>query len=561
MFFLRYRYIGGSKSKSNNKAGKAKNKNTNNQSVVKAAAYRTGDELTREKTGEVINYGRKAGILHTELMGFANAPTWVKNRSQVWNKIEAVETKANNRQAREIVLALPWEFDLETHKELVRDFVAQNLTSRKMIADVAIHAPDRTGDPRNFHSHILLTTRTVDEKTGEFSTNKYGGRSWNNKALHDNWKVEWAAKVNAEYRKQGFDKQIDPRSYKEQGTGKLPQRHEGRQATNARRRKNQASINGDYNDLVREINQLTDAIKEMDDSGEWKTSRSARAAYEQILAKAQSKLKDLEAFKEAEKQYFEEREPHPFEPDKPDKKDSAEQELSLGQSKRSSQPIAGEELGADAVQKTASPSPWEVRRKARAYLKSGMSSFEVSARLVNLLDDSPKSRAFAKKVTAHYSRVQKLEEKKTQQQKTKPPTPDPKRKSDLYAREREAVKLARQQAKRKTDIKQVKDPVKFYQLKLAENCRSSSVESVAKSYQKLDSKALECDRIIYQYMRSKGFNHQQIRKAMRQASPATYRKSKAHADKYARRFNEWAKHQRKIEVEQRQQKQRMRRRL
>lgn len=554
MFFLRYRYIGGSKTKSANKAGKAKNKNSNNQSVVKAAAYRTGEKLTREKTGEIIDYGRKGGILHTELMGFANAPAWVKNRSQVWNKIEAVETKANNRQAREIVLALPWEFDTETHKQLVRDFVSQNLTSRGMIADVAIHAPDKGGDPRNFHSHILLTTRTIDRQTGEFSDNKYGGRPWNNKALHDAWKVEWANAVNQEYLKQGFDKQIDPRSYQEQGTGKLPQRHEGRQATNSRRRKGEVSINGDYNDLVREINQLSDAIKEMDDSGEWKTNSTARAKYERTLTKAKEKLEQLQVFKEEEQRFFEEKKPNPPKPDKPDKEDTTEQDISLGQSKRSSQPTTGEELGSDAVEKTDLPSPWEIRRKARAYLRAGLSSSEISARLINQMDDSPETRALIKKVVEHDARLQKQQEKKTQTQQQKP-------RSDRPSDEQEAIALARKAAKRKTNVEQVKNPVTVYRLKLAEISKTSSTESIAKSYKNLDDKALECDRIIYQYMRARGFNHEQIRKAMRQASPATYRKSKAQADKYARRFNEWAKKQRQIEEKKRQEKQRMKRRL
>lgn len=30
-----------------------------------------------------------------------------------------------------------------------------------MVADVAIHAPGRTGDERNHHVHILLTTQEV----------------------------------------------------------------------------------------------------------------------------------------------------------------------------------------------------------------------------------------------------------------------------------------------------------------------------------------------------------------------------------------------------------------
>ena len=44
-----------------------------------AAAYRSGERLTDECTGRTFDYGRKQGIVHTEILAPGNAPAWAYN--------------------------------------------------------------------------------------------------------------------------------------------------------------------------------------------------------------------------------------------------------------------------------------------------------------------------------------------------------------------------------------------------------------------------------------------------------------------------------------------------
>jgi hypothetical protein len=53
----------------------------------------------------------------------------------------------------------------------------------------ALHEPDKNGDPRNFHAHILLTLRRIDHSG--FTGNKV--RSWNSKAQLLKWRENLAS--------------------------------------------------------------------------------------------------------------------------------------------------------------------------------------------------------------------------------------------------------------------------------------------------------------------------------------------------------------------------------
>jgi hypothetical protein len=51
---------------------------------------------------------------------------------------------------------------LSEMESLLDEYVLENFTNEGMIAFVALHEPDKNGDPRNFHAHILLTLRRID---------------------------------------------------------------------------------------------------------------------------------------------------------------------------------------------------------------------------------------------------------------------------------------------------------------------------------------------------------------------------------------------------------------
>ena len=137
------------------------------RSAVASAAYRSGGKLADERQGVVWDFTRKRGVLHAELvLREGDAPAWARDRERLWNEAEAREEKSTRRAtatvAREFRLALPHELSAEARLEAARD-LARFLAERYGTAvDLAIHAPDRHGDARNHHAHLMMTDRRLE---------------------------------------------------------------------------------------------------------------------------------------------------------------------------------------------------------------------------------------------------------------------------------------------------------------------------------------------------------------------------------------------------------------
>jgi len=72
-----------------------------------------------------------------------------------------------------------------------------------MIADVNLHQPDKKGDQRNYHAHILLTLRRTDQNG--FTGNK--AREWNKKENLNEWRKEWALSCSKQLERAGYEKE------------------------------------------------------------------------------------------------------------------------------------------------------------------------------------------------------------------------------------------------------------------------------------------------------------------------------------------------------------------
>lgn len=181
------------------------------RSAVAAAAYRAGEELACEKTGNVHDYTRKSGVEHTEIMAPENAPEWARDRAHLWNRVEAVEKRKDSQLAREVQLALPRELSRAERIELTREFVRDQFVSRGMVADVAIHEPKTSAGETQPHAHILLTTR-------EIGPDGFGkkARAWNATETLEGWREAWASHANRALEQAGHETRIDHRSLKAQ---------------------------------------------------------------------------------------------------------------------------------------------------------------------------------------------------------------------------------------------------------------------------------------------------------------------------------------------------------
>ena len=142
---------------------------SNGQSAVASASYRAGCELEDKRYGKVHDYSKKHGVISADIIlptALADAKASIE-RSELWNKAESAEKRKDARVAREWLVNLPYELSEQDRKELAHSF-AQTLADRYgTIADCAIHEPtqkeiDRGADPRNFHAHILFTTRCAE---------------------------------------------------------------------------------------------------------------------------------------------------------------------------------------------------------------------------------------------------------------------------------------------------------------------------------------------------------------------------------------------------------------
>ena len=149
---------------------------------------------------------------------------------------EQAEKRKDAKVAREYEIALPAELPREAQRALALKF-AQALADRYHIAaDVALHAPDRKGDERNIHAHILTTTRRITEngvladKTRELDVKTTAAQHV--MAIRE----LWADIANAELARHGRDERIDHRTLKAQGIDREPQIHVGVHATAMERR-------------------------------------------------------------------------------------------------------------------------------------------------------------------------------------------------------------------------------------------------------------------------------------------------------------------------------------
>ena len=225
------------------------------QSAVASASYRAGVELEDKRYGKTHDYSKKHGVMSADIilpsaLAAANADI---DRSDLWNKAESAEKRVDARVAREWLVNLPHELSVEDRKELAHQF-AQTLADRYgTIADCAIHKPtdkeiERGADPRNFHAHIMFTTRTAelddnneiiltDKATIELSDNKRRSLGME-RVSHEITDVRqiWEHIANDKLAEHDH-KLIDSRSYAAQGIDIEPQLKMGSVATKLERDK------------------------------------------------------------------------------------------------------------------------------------------------------------------------------------------------------------------------------------------------------------------------------------------------------------------------------------
>jgi hypothetical protein len=203
------------------------------RSSTAAAAYRSGERIVDERTGEIHDYTRKGGVVDS-LVVLPQGGTM--NRAELWNKVEAHHKRGDATVAREFVVALPAELDAAQRQELARTY-ARELADRYGVGvDLNVHAPGKEGDQRNHHAHILLTacycgpTGVLGKKAVELDPIHCQRQKLPNVVEVE--RERWESIANQALEKAGQEVRIDHRSLEAQGiTDRLPGVHLGPTAT------------------------------------------------------------------------------------------------------------------------------------------------------------------------------------------------------------------------------------------------------------------------------------------------------------------------------------------
>lgn len=237
------------------------------RTATASAAYRAGEKIECERTGLVHDYTRKKGVMATSSFLYDGNTKVELNRQDLWNTAEKSEKRKDARTAREIVVNLPHELSPDQRKNLVDDFTKIVAQSYGVAIDYAIHEPNKRGDDRNYHAHILMTTRTASIENGVLTLGAKSNLELENKALKSKGLIStqeqitmirknWADYTNHHLKKAGLDISIDHRSHKDRGLDTAPTIKMGVSATAMERR----GIKTDKGDINRAIQQGNDEL-------------------------------------------------------------------------------------------------------------------------------------------------------------------------------------------------------------------------------------------------------------------------------------------------------------
>jgi ATP-dependent exoDNAse (exonuclease V) alpha subunit len=199
-----------------------------------AAAYRAGERVRDERSGELHNFSRRRDVLHTEIFlpqqPGAQAAEWAQSRERLWNTAEHAEKRHSARVAREFEVNLPAELPPLARIALARNFALELSERYRIAVDLAVHAPRPDSDPRNFHAHLLATTREVTPTgLGAKAGLDMAPRERRQRELPDhrqeyiNVRERWALLTNEALRAANLEARVDHRSLAAQGIDREPQ--------------------------------------------------------------------------------------------------------------------------------------------------------------------------------------------------------------------------------------------------------------------------------------------------------------------------------------------------
>ncbi|MGC8518104.1 MAG: MobQ family relaxase [Steroidobacteraceae bacterium] len=217
-----------------------------------SAAYRAGERIRNERTGALYDHRNRRDVLHKEIVlpaRLAAAAQWAEDRASLWNAAERIESRENSRVAREYMVALPAELSPSARVRLARTLSHEIAERYGVAVDLAVHAPRPFGDPRNFHAHLLTSTREVrPEGFGPKAGLDMNGTVRAELGLPTSrqefsaLRQRWAELVNEHLQAEQLEVRVDARSLAAQGIDREPLPRLPRAAISAERRGERSEV-------------------------------------------------------------------------------------------------------------------------------------------------------------------------------------------------------------------------------------------------------------------------------------------------------------------------------
>jgi hypothetical protein len=180
----------------------------------------------------------------------------MRDRTALWPAVELADRHPRAVPAREFRFSLPAGVPVEGRIAIAMAFTSKVVERFGVAADLVVHPPPEGGDSRNWHAHLLVSTRAVDptrpnglgKKVRDLDPISRLRRKLPN--LVSEMRDLLARFINSTLEKNAIDERVDPRSYKAQGLDFTPQPHLGQPAT-AMTRKGMPTAIAAMRDMVR----------------------------------------------------------------------------------------------------------------------------------------------------------------------------------------------------------------------------------------------------------------------------------------------------------------------
>ncbi len=182
--------------------------------VCRKASYNQREEIRCERTGELFSFKDRGGNVHHEIFLPEGIDEKFKNSSVLWNEVERCEKRKDSQLQKEFVLALPDDpqVTLEDRIELTRRFARDHFIEKGLGVQVDIHDPDES--EKNWHAHLLVTTRRFSEDGLSFEKTKARDLDPTIRkgfvVEADVWGELWRDLQNTYFEEKGYDLRVDP---------------------------------------------------------------------------------------------------------------------------------------------------------------------------------------------------------------------------------------------------------------------------------------------------------------------------------------------------------------